>query len=41
MKECCNLDATDINAALIDVLSVLRRRTITLPTGATDSVTIQ
>ena len=46
MKECCNLDTRDkenldsIAGALVDVLSVLRRRTITPSAVAADSVTI-
>ena len=46
MKECCNLDTRDkeifysIAEALVDVLRVLRRRTVTPPTVAADSVTI-
>ena len=43
MKECCNLDTRDkenldsIAGALVDVLSVLRRRAITSSTVAADS----
>lgn len=46
MKECCSLDMRDkenldsIAGALVDVLSVLRRRTITPSAVAADSVTI-
>ena len=47
MKECCNLDPRDkenldsIDGALVDVLSVLCRRTITPSSVAADSVTIE
>ena len=47
MKECCNLDPRDkenldsIDGALVDVLSVLRRRTITPSSVAANSVTIE
>ena len=46
MKKCCNLDTRDkekldfITGALVDVLNVLRRRTISPSTVAVDSGTI-